>query len=402
MQPGQRYMYRVGCLEGLWSAWTHLAAPRGPCQFSEQQPASLLVVGDLGFYNSQTVPDLVREVHGGQYDALLHIGDLAYDLQGLQGRRAAQFLRRVEPLASRLPYMVLPGNHEVHYNFSHYRELFTMPNRPLGENLFYSFDIGPMHVLVYNTEVLYWPDSFSVASMRLMYDWMEHDLQAANRNRERTPWVMVAGHRPMYCAAIRGTSCDWGWVREHEASRLGIPSRCSPLHPLLCPPTHADNDASFPIEGLFYRYGVDIAVFGHQHDYERDFPVYNLTVAPFAMGSIAGAARGGGSGEESAVYLNPRATVHVVSGAGGNAEMHRGTEPPPSGPCNHTAPWCAFQSGYAPQGKQSSDYSYSRVKALNASHLYWEQYSTTLKRVVDSWWLVQEQHGPFNGSLAME
>ena len=43
--------------------------------------ASLLVVGDLGFYNSQTVPDLVQEVHGGQYDALLHIGDLAYDLQ---------------------------------------------------------------------------------------------------------------------------------------------------------------------------------------------------------------------------------------------------------------------------------------------------------------------------------
>ncbi len=42
-------------------------------------------------------------------------------MQGLQGRRAAQFLRRVEPLASRLPYMVLPGNHEVHYNFSHYR-----------------------------------------------------------------------------------------------------------------------------------------------------------------------------------------------------------------------------------------------------------------------------------------
>ena len=42
-------------------------------------------------------------------------------VQGLQGRRATQFLGRVEPLASRLPYMVLPGNHEVHYNFSHYR-----------------------------------------------------------------------------------------------------------------------------------------------------------------------------------------------------------------------------------------------------------------------------------------
>lgn len=26
---------------------------------------------------------------------------------------------------------------------------------------------------------------------------------------------------------------------EHEASRLGIPSNCSPSHPLICPPTHA-------------------------------------------------------------------------------------------------------------------------------------------------------------------
>lgn len=43
-------------------------------------------------------------------------------LQALQGRRASQFLDLVEPVASRLPYMVLPGNHEWHFNFSHYRQ----------------------------------------------------------------------------------------------------------------------------------------------------------------------------------------------------------------------------------------------------------------------------------------
>jgi len=58
-------------------------------------------------------------------------------------------------------------------------------------------------------------------------------------------------------------------------------------------------------------------VFGHQHDYERYFPVYNLTVVPFSKGSAAGVARGAGSAEESVVYLNPRATVHVVSGGRG-------------------------------------------------------------------------------------
>ena len=42
-------------------------------------------------------------------------------LQDLGGRRAAQFLSKVQHVAGRLPYMVAPGNHEFHGNFSHYR-----------------------------------------------------------------------------------------------------------------------------------------------------------------------------------------------------------------------------------------------------------------------------------------
>lgn len=44
---------------------------------------------------------------------------------------------------------------------------------------------------------------------------------------------------------------------------------------------------------------------------------------------------------------------------------------------------------------QSSDYSYSRVRALNATHLVWEQYSSTLGTVVDRWWLVRHRRGPW-------
>lgn len=31
------------------------------------------------------------------------------------------------------------------------RQLFAMPNRALGEGLFYSFDLGPLHIMAYNT-----------------------------------------------------------------------------------------------------------------------------------------------------------------------------------------------------------------------------------------------------------
>lgn len=34
------------------------------------------------------------------------------------------------------------------------RALFAMPQRQQGDNLYYSFDLGPLHVLVYNTGAL--------------------------------------------------------------------------------------------------------------------------------------------------------------------------------------------------------------------------------------------------------
>lgn len=81
----------------------------------------LLLVGDMGLYNSRAWPALSADASSGTYDVLLHVGDLAYDLAGLQGRRGAAFLAHVEPAAAQLPYMVVPGNHEWHANFSHYR-----------------------------------------------------------------------------------------------------------------------------------------------------------------------------------------------------------------------------------------------------------------------------------------
>lgn len=49
-------------------------------------------------------------------------------------------------------------------------------------------------------------------------------LQAANRRRGQTPWILVAGHRPMYCVVARGTSCDWGWSRGEQGG-LGYGKR---------------------------------------------------------------------------------------------------------------------------------------------------------------------------------
>ena len=55
---------------------------------------------------------------------------------------------------------------------------------------------------------------------------------------------------------------------------------------------------SCSLETLFYENGVDVIIQGHEHSYERLWPVYNETVT-------------------AKNYINPRAPVHIISGAAG-------------------------------------------------------------------------------------
>ena len=46
------------------------------------------------------------------------------------------------------------GNHEWHYNFSNYKSRFNMPHDN-NKNMFFSFDIGPVHFISISTEFYY-------------------------------------------------------------------------------------------------------------------------------------------------------------------------------------------------------------------------------------------------------
>ena len=51
--------------------------------------------------------------------------------------------------------MTCPGNHEWHYNFSNYKARFNMPGDE-NNNMFFSFDIGPVHFVSISTEFYYY------------------------------------------------------------------------------------------------------------------------------------------------------------------------------------------------------------------------------------------------------
>ena len=55
----------------------------------------------------------------------------------------------------------------------------------------YSYDYGMVHMIMLSTEHDYRPGS-------PQYQWLENDLKSVDRSK--TPFVMIGGHRPMYCS----------------------------------------------------------------------------------------------------------------------------------------------------------------------------------------------------------
>ena len=89
------------------------------------------------------------------FDAVLHIGDFAYNLYSDNGKVGDQFGREKEPIAANYPYMTLPGNHEDHWNFTAYRHRYLMPENYANNrtSAFYSFNLGLTHYVMIDTEV---------------------------------------------------------------------------------------------------------------------------------------------------------------------------------------------------------------------------------------------------------
>ena len=357
---------------------------------------------------------------------MLHCGDLGYDLDDSNGRNGDAFLRDIEPIAAYVPYMVSAGNHERAYNFSHYKARFRMPSSGDGredaqrfsDNHYYSFDLGPVHVVAWNSEAFFYPQYFDAAYVDKMYDWLASDLRSTRRSK--TPWIVAHAHRPMYCAESIGDgrgalSSLQGplrqmrrgersrQARDHERVRRGVRGefvcarrrRPSPVARRAgangprkrLAETRNGNGRSWNVERLLYDHGVDLAFFGHVHDYERYLPVFDESVETAGVTTAANE-----DGVPADVYFRPRATVHVTTGSGGNKEMldarrvakqadNNTVSQPLRGRCadvvarHRAAPWCAFASGFAPKASlgETSDFTFSRV--VVRSVLTWEQVS---------------------------
>merc|ERR1711964_679200 len=56
---------------------------------------------------SLSVPRIINDVRDGSIDAVLHVGDFAYDFDRDGGRTGDAFMNQIQPIASSVPYSLV-------------------------------------------------------------------------------------------------------------------------------------------------------------------------------------------------------------------------------------------------------------------------------------------------------
>ncbi|XP_076448793.1 acid phosphatase type 7-like [Babylonia areolata] len=240
------------------------------------------VVGDMGVpHGLSTINSIAARMGSGKFNAsktdgvqmLLHVGDISYadyyDTKTLNNSWVwVDYMNSLQRVAARVPYMTAPGNHEVQFEFAAYLNWLPMPHSASSSSspFWFSLDYLGVHLLFFSTEHDFSPNS-------TQHLWMQEDLKRANENRGQVPWVVVLGHRPLYCSSLVG------YDRCHEEGALY---------------------RSY-LEDLLYKAHVDVVISGHIHHYERSYPVYQ-----------------GKATQKD--FHNPQAPVYIVNGGAGNPE----------------------------------------------------------------------------------
>ncbi|XP_057960014.1 purple acid phosphatase 23 isoform X2 [Malania oleifera] len=235
LEPGTKYYYKCGDSSFPAMSEEHVFETL-PLPGPNAYPRRIAVVGDLGLTRNSTttIDHLIRN----DPSMILMVGDLTYANQyrTTGGKGAPDFSRAfpdapiretyqprwdgwgrfMEPLTSRVPMMVIEGNHEIEpqasgITFKSYLTRFAVPSKECAQ-----------------------------------YAWLKEDLQKIDLSM--TPWLVAAWHPPWYNSYS-------SHYQEFECMRQEM-------------------------EALLYLHGVDIVFSGHVHAYERMNRVYNYSLDP--------------------------------------------------------------------------------------------------------------------------
>jgi glucose/arabinose dehydrogenase/PKD repeat protein len=202
-----------------------------------------LAFGDSGT-GSAAQSQVAARMAAESFDLAVHVGDVAYGNEALQGGGHFNeyddwFFGMYASSLRTHPFYPVIGNHDDEVADAWpFRQVFVLPENgatpqyPDHAERYYSFDYGPVHFVGLDTETAFRDDPGRQAAQLA---WLEQDLAATSQ-----PWRVVFFHRSPY-----STGAEHG-------SDLEVRQKFAPL---------------------FERYGVQLVLSGHDHDYERTFPM---------------------------------------------------------------------------------------------------------------------------------
>lgn len=290
--PNTLYTYKMGhLLRNGFYVWSKMYSFRSSPYPGQDSLQRVIIFGDMGkaerdgsneYSNYQpgslnTTDQLIKDVK--KIDIVFHIGDITYSNGYIS--QWDQFTAQVEPIASTVPYMIASGNHERDWpgTGSFYdtpdsggecgvpaETMFYVPAENRAK-FWYSTDYGMFHFCIADTE----------------HDWREGSEQykfiedcLASADRRKQPWLIFAAHR------VLGYSSDkWYGLEGSFEEPMGRES----------------------LQKLWQKYKVDIAFFGHVHNYERTCPIYQNQCVNSERSHYSGIVNG---------------TIHVIVGGGGS------------------------------------------------------------------------------------
>ena len=267
LASGQKYFYRVqseipaGLITSEQQSLTTLKTS-GPVRF--------MVLSDSGqgTTGQRKIAEIIRQESP---DLVLHCGDLVY--QGFNDRSVDwRFFNYYQPHIAQAPYFMVVGNHDLNCclgdgepdynptnwtaNATNFQNSFFLPtNSVTGTEHFYSFDAGDAHfVALYNP----WFADYNFTNQSDQFRWLTNDLSGSVK-----PWKFIFMHMPL---ATSGGHFN----RDDNANFINDSTE---LMNLLLP--------------VATRYGVQLVMGGHDHNFERFAPTNG--VHHFVTGGGGGA-----------------------------------------------------------------------------------------------------------------
>ena len=233
-----------------------------PSEGAAGEDVRVLLFGDSGWGGPEQI-DLARRMERADWDLSIHVGDIAYN-DGKEIEFTERHFRVYARSLDSTPFYPSIGNHDVRADGGRsYDGAFLWPE-PFPGARYYAFRWGRIQFVSLDTS----SDTEDVRGLRegtgRQLVWLEEVLRSASAD-SAVDWIIAFQHHPLYSHAI-GIS---GHGLEYDLRTQLLP--------------------------LYERYGVDLVAAGHDHHYERTWPVRDGRRVTDGCGPVHVLSGGGGA-----------------------------------------------------------------------------------------------------------